>query len=395
MNFKHAFDLLTANAETEMRGELLQSLFIATLQKPGAEPKWNLIFPRGTWHGPNFEKLGGSFTVDDPFMSEIVANWQAAGKPRLPVRWGHEHLQTKDPEKARALQRKAGNVIDLRISAAGVEGLTEWNDEGARDVTSGVVDGWSAEWAPRHVNRLTGAIGGWFLSGVALTNEPYFNLMPRVAASAGAESTHPTPTKETSMEFTKEQLELLRATYGLAANATAAEITAAAVKAGTTLKASADNTEASINAAVQKHVEPLKTQLEAATKRGTDLEAQLLERDVDTTVTVARRGDGKLGRAITEVHIARAKRIAKEEGLKASTDYLNELPLSVPQQGTGVRGSDAISADGLTASAANEKLTIIANEMAAKGVKSPMEAALATNPELARIAQSLTSTSQR
>lgn len=406
--------------------------------KAGREPQWNLVFPRGTWHGPNFEKLGGSFTVDDAFISEVIENWVAAGKPRLPVRWTHEHLKNTDPAKVPLLDRKAANIIDLRATEAGLEALTDWKPAGAKDIEDGAFDAWSAEWAPRHINRLTGKVGGWFLSGVALTSEPYFNLMPPVAAShemgggmseaikwlkaaiarherhmSGAEPTSDASqmqmmdemkralaaldelpmvaanqgtTKSTpqhrSNTMNEEQLKALRAKLGLAADATIEQILAAAHPA-TTVTASAPDA-ATITAAVKSAVEPLQAQLTAAQVETKALKASLLERDVDALIATAKRGDGKLGRAINDTLVATAKKIAAGESLDAAKAFLEAIPASVPLQAQGVTGTPDVV---LTQEAAQKKLQLRADELRAKGDKEPYLAALKEMPDVALIAE--------
>lgn len=380
-------------ADSVKREDVLCSLLVARdALQVGTEPKWNLIFPRGTWHGPNFEKLGGSFTVDDAFMSEVIENWVAAGKPRIPVRWTHEHLKNTDPAKVPLLDRKAANIIDLRATEAGLEGLTDWKPAGAKDIAEGVFDAWSAEWAPRHINRLTGKVGGWFLSGVALTSEPYFNLMPPVAASAHAEekSTDTPNTKEQHM--TKEQLELLRASLGLAADATVEQILkacsdqrAALVASEAKLKASETPTEV-ITAAVA----PVKAQLETLQAELKKRDEALLERDVDALVATAKRGDGKTGRAINDVLVATAKKLARSEGgVAEAKGFLEAIPLTVPLKASGVTGA---AEEPLTADAAQKKIAARSEELRAKGVKSPTEAAIKEMPDVALVASGVIST---
>lgn len=370
--------------------DVLSGAFVGRALRAGREPQWNLIFPRGTWHGPNFEKLGGSFTVDDAFLQEVVANWEAAGRPRLPVRWTHEHLRNTDPAKVPLLDRKAANVVDLRITDDGLEGLTQWSAAGARDIEDGAFDAWSAEWAPRHINRLTGKVGGWFLSGVALTSEPYFNLMPPVAASASAETTETQTTKEQHM--TKEQLEALRASLGLAADATVEDILKASAERGAKLKALEDDVaklKASAAPAtadvITAAVAPVKAQVEALQAELKKRDDALRDRDVEAMVATAKRGDGKLGRAINDTLVATAKKLAAGEGgLTEAKAFLDALPCSVPLAPQGVPGTNE---GPLTADAAQKKLQARAEELRAKGVKDAFVAAIAEMPEVALIAQ--------
>lgn len=397
------FEILTLDspllASSEPEGDILLGCFAAgALAKPGTEPKFNLIFPRGTWHGPNFARMGGSFTIDDAFLSEVVDNWKASGKPRIPVRWGHEHMKSgATPELKRALDRKAGNVIDLRITAAGLEGLTEWNPEGAADVSNGTFDGWSAEWWPKHVNRLTGETRGWYLSGVALTNEPYFELLPPIAAAAvtlppvaapeapAAESTDPNPNQEHDMSFAR-----IAAVLGLSATATEDAIVASAEQ----LKKQPATDNTALTAAIKAQDEKFTALTAAVAKKDEQLSAltaALLERDVDALIATAKRGDGKTGRAITDPLVLVAKNIAKADGLKASETFLQALPLTVPLQATSQQGN---AGEPLTASTANAKISARAEELRKAGDPTPTLTAMRELPNETLIAENRRPTSQ-
>ena len=111
-----------------------QTITVRCASKPldasGTGPKWNLVIPMGTYHGPTLAPLGGKFTFTAEFFNELIANWRANGSFRVPTRWGHEHQRNTDPAKAKDLDRKAANLIDLRVTADGLEGLTDWKPRG-------------------------------------------------------------------------------------------------------------------------------------------------------------------------------------------------------------------------------------------------------------------------
>lgn len=344
----------------------------------GEGKRWNVLFPRGTWHGRNLKPIGGSITLDDKMFEEMIANWSAAGKPKLPIRKTHLHLVKDDPD----LQASFGDLEDFRVTTAGLEALTDWNDDGRALVKSRKFRSWSPEWQPSHEDRRTGEAKGWWLSGTALTNDPFFSSMPHLAA---AEPLHPPAAKEQPMN---EQQKQLRASLGLAETATDAEVLAAQTKRNeqistltaevTKLKGDAPNADV-ITAAVA----PLQAQvttLQADLKKRDDA---LLERDVDALVVKAKMGDGKTGRAIPDLLVATAKDIAKTKGLKASQDFLEAIPLTVPTQAVGATGST----EPLTASAASEQLKAEAEKLQKDGNITPWLSAVARNPELARIAQ--------
>lgn len=389
-------------ADAHGRGTPLTGGFAgATLQKPGKEPSWNLVLPKGKWHGPNFERLGGSIDVTDEMVREIVANWEAAGKPRLPIRWGHEHLSNTDPAKQAFLDRKAGNLVELRAGAHGVEALTAWNELGAKDVEQGAFDAWSPEWYPSHTSRKSGETKGWWLSGVALTGDPYFHTMPPVAAST--QTTDPTP-QHRSNTMNEEQLKL-RASLGLAPTATDAEVLTAQTKQATELAALKASAEKSGPSAILAVVEPVQKQVEALTaalaKREAEaaaLTAAMLDRDVDALISRMKSGDGKSGRAIVAATlkpvvlalVASAK--TPTEGLKVAEDFITaNIALTVPVQAISQPGTT----DGpLTAAAANAKIAARADELRKAGDPTPTISAMREMPNETLIAENRRPTSQ-
>ena len=352
--------------------------------------KWNVLFPRGKWHGANLKPIGGSIDLDSGLLEEMVANWEAAGRPKLPVRKTHRHLDDDVPAVDRPqLERAFGWLTDLRVTAQGLEALTEWTPEGRSEVEGGAYAFWSPEWQPKHVDRRSGEVKGWWLSGTALTNDPFFNEMPPVAAAV-----LPTdqPAEQEQSPMNEEQLKQLRASLGLAADASVEVVLKAASQVTAdvrTLKATAEKQPtltAAVQEAVKAAVEPLNAQLKAA-------DAKLLELEVTGLIATAKRGDGKQGRAIVDEKVKPvllkliAAESSRDEGLKAASAYLEAIPCTVPMaaKGYGTREEGA-----LTASVAHEKLNAIANELAAKGTKAPMEQALLLHPELAHAARALT-----
>lgn len=251
--------------------------------------QWNLVFPRGEWHGANLASIGGSIVIDDAMLREVVANWQAAGKPPLPVRVTHAHLDETDPVKRLELEKAVGLLADMRVTDAGLEVLTEWNDAGVAAVRGGQWNFWSPEWAPQHTDRRTGETRGWWLSGVALTNDPFFHTMPAVAASTAIPPSSPTgtTTKGKQMNYAK-----IAAALGMPEDSTEEAIVAECSK----MKASGASMQASLTAAVQKAVQPVEAQLKAATERITQVEAEkakqaeaLFARDVNDVIESAKR----------------------------------------------------------------------------------------------------------
>ena len=358
-----------------------------------AAGKWNTLFPRGTWHGANLAPVGGSIDLDSGILEEMVANWEAAGRPKLPVRVTHRHLDDDVPAKDRPeLEKAVGWLTDLRVTAQGLEAFTEWTPAGKAAVDGGEFAFWSPEWQPRHRDRRTGDVKGWWLSGTALTNDPFFNEMPPVAAStSSAETTEP---NQQEQYMNEKQLEALRASLGLAADATVEQILKASAERGAeiaTLKAEAVKLKASSTPAevITAAVAPIKAQVDTLTAELAKRDAALLERDVNDAVSKARRGDGKMGRTITEKLVAHAMRVAKSDGLAAAVEFLEAIPASVPVQALG---TDTTEEGAVTPATAHQKLIAAADANAKDGITgaAAMEKALRENPELARVARQLT-----
>lgn len=187
----------------------------------------------------------------------------------------------------------------------------------------------------------------------------------------------------------EEQLKALRAKLGLAADATPEQCIAAAHIAPTVTASATD--AATLTAAVKAAVEPLEAKLKASDEEAAKLKTALLERDVEALVATAKRGDGKLGRAINDTLTATAKKLAATEGLKAAEDFLNALPASVPLAPVGTPGT--VEAP-LTADAAGKKLLARAEELRAAKDPNPMVTAMREMPDVALIAEGRTTTTK-
>lgn len=377
---------LIANAAPE---QALRAQFASAFK---ADAPFNLIFPRGTWHGANLAAIGGSIVIDDAFLSEVVANWRDAGSPPLPIRKTHQHLD-KDitPLERLELEKSYGFLTDMRITADGLEVKTVMTAAGKAEIDSGAWAFWSPEWFPRHRDRRTGDMKGQWLAGVALTNSPFFDSMPPVAASADADSTDPTTTKEHQMN--PEQLKKWALSLGLSADATVEQCAAASQSALTASEAKLKTSESKVTSltasaitpeVITAAVKPVQDQVEALTASLKAEQAKGLERDVDALIATAKRGDGKTGRAITEPLVLVAKNIAKNESLTAADAFLKALPLSVPIQATGQPGTT----DGpLTASAAQKKIAARADELRKAGDTNATVTAMREMPAEALIAE--------
>lgn len=356
-----------------MTTPVLRAQFATAFASDGA--KWNVLFPRGQWHGANLKPIGGSIDLDSGLLEEMVANWQAAGRPKLPVRKTHRHLDDDVPAVDRPqLERAFGWLTDLRVTAAGLEALTEWTPEGRAEVEGGAFAFWSPEWQPRHVDRRSGDVKGWWLSGTALTNDPFFNEMPPVAAAVL--STDP-PAAQEQHPMNEEQLKMLRASLGLAADATVEAVLKAASQLGAdvkTLKASVEK-QPTITAAVQEAVKPLVEQLETLKAEKAKADEALFAKDVDDVIESAKRE----GFACEPMRASVAL-VAKASGLEEAKKLARSAAkLASTTTGAGAAGT----ADTVKASVAEY------NRLVEEGVKAGQSAAVAarnvnvSHPELA------------
>lgn len=172
-----------------LRASVAQRLFAAT-QAADGEAKWSVLFPYGEWHGANLAGIGGSINLTEDVFKEMVASWEDQGRPELPVYWHHvSHLDPDliPPDQLAEVFRQAGHIIDFRITARGLEARTDWSTAGKADVDSGAYVHWSAEWQRGYQDRRTGeVVQRWCVTGAALTDNPFFDTLPRLAAAAAA-----------------------------------------------------------------------------------------------------------------------------------------------------------------------------------------------------------------
>lgn len=352
--------------------------------------KWNQVFPLGTWHGANLAPIGGSINIDMAMLNELVANWQQAGRPPLPIYKTHLHLEEGlDPLTQVELEKSYGYLTDFRVTAQGLEAQTEWTPAGKAIIDAGEFAFWSPEWQPRFKDRRTGETKGWWLSAVALCSNPFFHTMPPVAASADDAGNDGHPNKEQDM-FTPEQLKSMKAALKCAEDCSGDDLYAAFEKK-MTVTASADKSSETITAAVKTVRDEFDSKLTAANKTIEKLQVEALERDVDAMISKLKSGDGKTGRAVPEAIRASAMVLAKsaatkEEGLKAAADLLEALPLTVPMQAVGIDGKPSVKP---SKEEANAKLQAAAAELRVAqklGEVESLTAAMKAHPDLAIIA---------
>ena len=361
--------------------------------------KWNLLFPRGPAHGPNLKPIGGSINIDDALMAQMLANWKAMGGTPLPVRKTHEHLDASDPVEKLTLEEAYGFITDLRVTPAGFEALVEWNAAGEEAVKSGKWAFWSAEWLAGRQSRATGEVlPGWSLIGAALTNTPFFNSLPPLAASQAAvnEGTNQPQEKKPMEELFKSINDAL-ANAGDNKAAVLAGIQAILAQNGGSgeepgeMDAAAPmpppppvppvDVTAAVSAAVKDVEKAFTARLAASEKQVEAMRKEVFARDFDAMLTRIKASRSIPGDRI----IALAKREAESQGMAAAEKVLLEATVAVPTKALGITGSEGEKR--MSASEARVEYTKVMDE-AIKSGKRAAEAAHfvnSTRPELVAI----------
>ena len=317
---------------------------------------WTQLFPLGTWHRADFP--GGKVELTPEFLGQFITSWKAGGSPPLPLDYDH-----KEDGPA------SGWIEDLRQRPSGeLEGAVKWTDEAAAEIRADKRRYISPTWSMQHTNRRTGEKGGPWLYGAALLNDPFYDSMPRVAASDN-------PQHRSKTMFTDEQLKMLRANLFLAADASPEDI----LTATKPLTASASET-------VEK--------LTASMKAQTDAEAKLTAANAE--IATLKANAEKAGKERFDEQVETAIKAAKLEGravdamvatkaFKAATDIetVKELLVSVaPTVPLQAKGNPA-KPESAPADAKAQYDALVAAEQA-KGLKFTEASRLVAknNPEL-------------
>lgn len=333
---------------------------------------WTQLFPLGKWARKDFP--GGEIDLTPDLFGAFIANWKAGGRPALPVDYEH-----KEDGPA------SGWIEDLRIGPSGeLQGAVKWTDDAAGDIKADRRRYLSPTWAMQHVNRRTGEKGGPWLYGAALTNTPFFDSMPRVAASAAGAAQSPTSTTE-ALAGQEKRMDKKRicAALGLPEDS-GDEAVMTAIEAACKARASAADVEGKLTAAV-KVTSDLDAKLKASEAELTKLRAERLTEQVDAAIA-AGKAEGKALDALAES----IKLVASTAGLDAAKKLIAGVAPSVPLDTVGTGGSSAP----IDAKDAQKKLEALADEKVKAGMK-PTEAwraACRENRALAEICFPTTST---
>lgn len=301
----------------------------------GPEAKWSLIFPRGQWFGENLRSIGGSIKLDDELFAEMIGNWKDAGRPSLPVFYGHPDSDPT-PGVTKAEKRKAaGWFEDLRVTPYGLEALVKWTDAAKEQIRADEYRYFSPEWAPQHLDRRTGEVKGWWLYGAALLNDPFFNSLPKVAAdNPGAAGNEPAQTNPQGQRAQGAIMDKKRLCAALGIpETTPDEEVMAALEAK--CKASASAEPKLTAAAISEAVEPLKAALAAHAEQVKTLEAANAKLVADRFEADSKLLCDELVKAgqILPAHREKVLAFAKRTSISEAREVYGALPRVAPQAG--------------------------------------------------------------
>lgn len=304
----------------------------------GPEAKWSLIFPRGEWFGENLRSIGGSIQLDDSLFAEMIQNWKDAGRPSLPVFYGHPDSDPT-PGVTKAEKRKAaGWFEDLRVTPYGLEALVKWTDSAKEQIRADEYRYFSPEWTPQHLDRRTGEVKGWWLYGAALLNDPFFNSLPKVAASesptaAGSDSASTTQGRRA--QGANMDKKRLCAALGMPESCTDEELMAAIeAKCHATVNAAAEESKLTA-AAIKEAVEPLKAALAAHAEQVKVLEAANAKLVADRFEADSKALCDELVKAgqVLPAHREKVVAFAKKTSLAEAREVYGALPRVAPPTG--------------------------------------------------------------
>lgn len=311
---------------------------------------WCQLFPLGEWHRQDFP--GGKLMLTPALFAEFIQNWKAGGSPALPVDYNHD-------EDGPA----SGWIEDLRISATGeLEGAVKWTEPAAQAIKADEKRYLSPTWSMSHANRRTGAKGGPWLYGAALLNDPFYDSMPRVAASA-VPLTDP---MEKTMDFKKK----ICAAMGMPED-TDDEALCAAIEAACKAKASAGEEAGKLTASLTAATESTTkltarvAELEANEKKHA---ADMFERDFEGAFKAA-LDEGRQGLPDMKDTL---HSVAASVNLEAAVKLMAALP-KLPMAEKGIAGKEVAPVEAQK----GELESFIAEQM--KGGKSYVEAQRAAN----------------
>lgn len=324
------------------------------------EPKWNHLFPIGTFHRGDFP--GGELKFDRTFLKSMLDNWVKGGRKAKPVDSLHRGDSGEDglPAEEKAAR---GWIEDLKLQDDGLWGLVRWNAKGLAFVLSDEYRYISPSFHPDWVDSHTGDRQGPTLFGAGLVNNPFLEELPRVAADVVGDQP-----KENTVNK-----KLLCARLGLAEDSTDEQINAALQKEADAAAIKLANDKAVADKA-EKDAAALKlanANLDTVKGELTKLSAEVVKLQATNANLEKERADKAVADLCAKLEsegriIAADKpRVAKcvaAMGLKDATEFTDTWPVKVAlgERGIGGNGDEA------TPSAAKARLDALTEDFAKK-----------------------------
>lgn len=346
-----------------------------------ADAKWCALFPKGQWH----HWSGEDFDFNETLVAEFIASWQAAGSPPLPITIHHVEGDLASYEKASAAQA-AGWIEDLRpgLGDIALEGAVKWTSDAKQLIAADKYRYLSPEWAMSHVDRRSGDVGGPWLYGAALLNDPFFNSMPRVAASSSRVTTQP----PTAAPKAKEQKMIKRICAALRLSETASEeeVVAAVEKLSATItesevKLTAAAKQTAAHDAMKLTLETLKASNDELAKKFAAADAEQRANALAQLISTA-RAEGKAIPAPLEASITFLAKHDFEEAKKMVAALPKNPALAAELGASGAGSSEE------TPATATAKLDAAVEELVKASGMNRFEArmsVLATHSKLAAV----------
>jgi phage I-like protein len=356
-----------------------QSLASAQAAEKKDTAKWCQLFPLGTFHRWDFPN--GKIVVDAAFCAAIVANWEKAGKPELPVDYFHRGESDQGPTP---VQEKvaSGWIVSLMCQPDGLHAAIKWTDRARAHILADELRYLSPTFATDGFDRKSGKPQGPTLFGAGLLNDPYFAELPRVAASS---STPNTTAEKAQLRSGNMDPKQIRLALGLAEDASdeavtarLTELNALELKAKETEKLELANGEA--KKALVIATDALKAQAEQSkllASRVEKLEAEKKDKELDDLVAEIR-----LAKRVLPAKADSVKQYALALGIAAAREFFMALPAVIQTGELGTTGE----VETTDKASATKKLAAAADELSKKHGLSGTEAmrrAAKENKELA------------
>jgi phage I-like protein len=155
----------------------------------------------GEWQGHS----AGAFTLDERALKQIVLNFDAAGLD-VPVDYEHQSLYGVEAPAAGWIKHPGG----LKVEGETLLARIEWTPRAKERIKAGEYRYLSPTLVSHATDPKSGEDVGWALHSVAMTNTPFFNELPPIAARQTPADGRRSNTNEED-QMTKEQIEALQA----------------------------------------------------------------------------------------------------------------------------------------------------------------------------------------